>query len=127
MISNAWGFGEDREIAEKLKGLVLSGKKKATTGLYHEGEKIPRVGDYEAILDWDKKPFCVIRCTNVEIKPFLDVDYRFVEKEGEGDRDVEEWREKHRKFFKLKDDTVWVVCQEFEVVTSGGVSPDNFW
>ena len=115
-ISYEWNFGEDKELAEKLKQLVLSGKKTATTGLYKEGQKIPNVGDYGAILDSDKKRFCVIQYTNVEIKPFLEVGYNFVQKEGERDKDVEEWREKHRKFFRLRNDDVEVVCEEFEVV-----------
>lgn len=116
-ISNTWDFGSDKKLASILKKLVLSGKKKATTGLYREGGKTPNVGDYEIILDSDKNHFCIIRCTNVEIKPFLEVGYEFAKKEGEGDKDIEEWREKHRKFFNLKDDNVKVICEEFEVVS----------
>lgn len=116
-ISHIWNFGDDKELVEKLKKLVLSGKKKATAGLYREGEKIPKVGDYETILDSDKKPFCVIQCTNVEIKPFLEAGWDFIQKEGEGDKDVEEWRKKHRKFFNLENDNVKVICEEFEVVS----------
>jgi uncharacterized protein YhfF len=115
-ISQEWNFGDDKELADRLKELVLSGKKKATTSLYSKNKKIPQVGDYEAILDSDKKRFCIIRCTNVEAKPFLEVRYDFIQKEGEGDKDVEEWREKHRRFFNLKGDNVKVVCEEFEVI-----------
>jgi|SRR3989338_56070 len=115
-ISHEWDFGDDKELAEKLKKLVLSGNKKVTIGLYHEGERISHVGDYEAILDSDRKRFCVIKCTNIEVKPFLEVEYDFIKKEGEGDKDIEEWREKLRKFFNLKDDNVKVICEEFEVV-----------
>lgn len=115
-ISYTWDFGDDKELADRLKNLVLSGKKKATTGLYREGERVSKVGEFEAIFGSDKKCFCIIRCTNVEVKPFLEVGYDFVQKEGEGDKDVEEWRKKHRKFFNLRDDNVKVVCEEFEVV-----------
>lgn len=115
-ISHEWGFGDDKELAGQLRELVLSGKKKAATGLYHEGKRVPKAGDYGAILDSDKKRFCIVRYTNVEIKPFLEVKYDFVKKEGEGDKDIEEWREKHRKFFNLKNDNVEVVCEEFRVV-----------
>lgn len=115
-ISQEWNLGDDKKLAERLKELILNGKKKATTGLYSEGSKVPRTGDYEAILDSNKKRFCIIRCTNVEIKPFLEVGYDFVQKEGEGDKDVEEWREKHRKFFNLRNDNIKVICEEFEIV-----------
>jgi len=116
-ISREWNFGQNKVLADKLKQLVLNGNKKATTGLYYERKKIPKVGDYKIILDSDEKPSCIIRCTNVEIKPFLEVDYDFIEKEGEGDKDIEEWREKHRKFFNLESDKVKVICEEFEVVS----------
>lgn len=115
-ISHKWDFGNDKKLAEKLKQLVLDGKKKATIGLCYEKERISKIGDYETILDSNKNVFCVIRCTNVEIKPFLEVGYDFIKKEGEGDKSIEEWQEKHRKFFNLKDDNVRVVCIEFEVI-----------
>lgn len=113
-ISNEWNFGEDLILANKLKQLVLNGNKTAATGLYNR--KVSMVGDYEAILDSNQNRFCIIRITNVEVKPFLNVNYEFVQKEGEGDEDVESWRKKHRKFFNLKNDGVDVVCLEFEVV-----------
>jgi uncharacterized protein YhfF len=116
-ISYEWDFGDDRELAEKLKRLVLSGEKKATTGICHQWQKIPKAGEYAAILDSDKRSFCVIRYTKVHVKPFLEVGYDFIQKEGEGDRNVEEWRERHRKFFNLTDDNVEIVCEEFEVVS----------
>lgn len=114
-ISSEWDFGDNRELAGRLKQLVVDGKKKATTSIYYPGKRIPKPGEYAAILDSDKKRFCVIQYTNIEIKPFLEVGYDFIEKEGEGDKDVEEWRRKHRKFFGLKDDNVKVVCEEFQL------------
>lgn len=116
-ISHTWSFGEDEALADKLRQLVISGKKRASTGMYREGGEIPKVGEYESIAGSDQKPFCIVQCTNVEIKPFLEVDYEFIQKEGEGDRNIEEWREKHREFFGLKDDNVKVVCEEFKVVS----------
>jgi uncharacterized protein YhfF len=115
-----WSFGDDKVLADCLKSLVLVGKKTATTGLYREGKKIPAKGDYAAILDSDGKRFCIIRYLNVEVKPFLRVDYEFIKKEGEGDSDVESWRKSHRDVFRrwsssFTDDSK-VVCEEFEVV-----------
>lgn len=116
-ISQEWSFGDDEELADNLKQLVLSGKKRATTGLYRQEEKIPNIGEYAAILDKNKKRFCVVQYTNIAIKAFLDVDYEFILKEGEGDKDIETWREKHRKFFRLDSDNVKVVCEEFQVIS----------
>ncbi len=115
-ISHEWGFGNNKEFVDKLKKLILNGKKKATTGLLYGGKKVPHIGDYEAIIDFDGKRFCVIKITNIEVKPFLEVGYDFIQKEGEGDTNIEEWREKHRRFFNLKDDNVKVICEEFELV-----------
>ena len=117
-ISYEWDFGEDEALAKKLAQLVLEGQKKATTGLYQAGQQIPKIGECAAIVDSDKKRLCVIQYTRVEIKPFLEVDYDFAQKEGEGDADIEEWREKHRKFFKLTSDDVKVLCEEFVVTKS---------
>lgn len=116
-ISYEWDFGDDKKLSYQLGQLVLSGKKKATTALHHQGKKIPKVGEYATILDSEGKHLAVIQYTNVEVKPFLDVGYDFIEKEGEGDRNVKEWREKHRKFFGLKNDDVKVVCEEFKMVS----------
>lgn len=115
-ISKYWNFGNNRELAKKLEELVLSGKKRATTGLYQDNERIPVVGDYEAILDSSGNFLCVVLCTHSEVKNFLEVGPEFIEKEGEDDESVERWREKHRTFFNLKDDNVRVICEEFEVV-----------
>jgi uncharacterized protein YhfF len=115
-----WNFGDDKKLADCLKELVLAGKKTATTGLWRENKKIPTNGDYAAILDSDGKRFCIIRYINVEVKPFLEVGYEFIKKEGEGDPDVESWRKGHRGVFRRWSnsftDASRVVCEEFEVV-----------
>jgi len=96
VVSHTWNFGDDKEVANKLKGLVLNGKKTATAGFYREDKILSRVGDFEQILDSDGKPFCTIQITKVEVKPFLDVDFGYAKLEGEGEKDIEEWRENHR-------------------------------
>lgn len=115
-ISKVWDFGDDKSLADNLKRLVIIGKKQATTGIYTDKEKLSKVGDYEIILDHNKNPFCIIECIKVEIKDFLDVDYEYIKKEGEDDKDINEWRDKHRTFFSLKNDNTKVVCIEFKLV-----------
>ncbi len=115
-----WDFGDDKELADHLKQLVLSGEKTATTGLWQEGKTIPVKGQYAAILGSDGKRFCIIQYTAAEVKSFLGVEYDFIQKEGEGDPDVEAWREKHREFFKgfsgSFNDNSKVICEEFILV-----------
>jgi uncharacterized protein YhfF len=119
-ISHEWNFGDDKVLADKLKYLVVSGTKTATTGLWREGKIPTPVGEYEIILDNDSKPFCIIQVTNIQVKPFIDVEWEFAQKEGEGDSDLESWRKGHRKIFRqwsdaFTDDSL-VVCEEFKVV-----------
>lgn len=120
LIKYKWDFGKDRTLASKLKELVLSGEKTATTELYEENKTVPSLGEYAAILDYDGKPFCIIQYTKVQIKSFLDINYEYTKLEGEGDRDLERWREKHRRFFLQNNgefhDSLLVVCEEFKVV-----------
>ena len=77
----AWPFGNDPEMADELGLLVRDGPKRATTSLlsWYEGddEPLPRVGDLSVILDGKGSPICVIRTTEVEVRPFGQVDEAF--------------------------------------------------
>ena len=119
-ISDRWDFGEDKEFADKMKELILAGKKTATTGLYKEGEKHSKASEYDELIGSDGKPYCIIQYIKVDVKPFLEVDFEYAKLEGEGEKDIEEWRENHRQFFKRYysdfDDNKNVVCCVFKLV-----------
>ncbi|MGQ7336236.1 ASCH domain-containing protein [Streptococcus suis] len=76
--------------------LVLEGKKTATAGALKsyqfENVGIPRLGQYNIVLDSKNQPLCIIRTTKVEIIPFLEVSSEQAYKEGENDRTLESWR-----------------------------------
>lgn len=118
-VTDEWDFGSDKVLADKLKDLVLSGKKTATTGLYKEGEKIPKSGEFAAIIGSDKKRFCIVQYTDSFIKSFLDVNWEYAKLEGEDNKDLEDWRQQHREFFKREygsfDDRSLVVCVQFNL------------
>lgn len=116
-----WGFGQDKEFSDRLIGLVISRKKIATAGLYLETEKQPIVGSLGIIVDDNFEPTCLIEYIKIEIKPFLEVDFEFAKEEGEGFVDLEDWREKHRKIFKLWHPDIFsenslVVCEIFKLL-----------
>lgn len=118
-ISHEWNFGDNQALADKLKSLVISGQKTATTGLWRQGKILTPIGGYETILDSKGKRFCIIQVINIQVKPFIDVDWEFAHKEGE-DSDLESWRKGHRKIFSewsknFTDDSL-VVCEEFKVI-----------
>jgi uncharacterized protein YhfF len=122
----AWYFCDNRECANKLAALVLAGTKRGTTCLAidPEDDRLPVVGDVTVVTDYDGKSQCVIRLTDVQVKPFAEVDEQFAYDEGEGDRTLAYWKEAHRKFFmrrceELKtefSEDLEVVCQRFEVL-----------
>lgn len=121
-INYRWSFWRNSELADKLIGLVLSGQKTATTGLYLEEERYGTVGEYALIYDeWTGKNICIIQYTQVEVKLFLDVNFEYIQKEWEWDTSIESWRTSHRDFYlreylgKFDEDSL-VVCEEFILI-----------
>lgn len=125
---DAWSFGDNPKLADELLQLVLKGKKTGTATLVieleMEGENMPKIGDYNVILDGAGKPAAIIRTTSVAVKPFNEVEEAFAYSEGENDRTLESWRREHWKFwtrisrklgFTMKEDLL-VVCENFELL-----------
>lgn len=117
---------EEKWVNELLR-LVLIGQKKATASSYFafecQGLKLPEVGDYSIVTDYNNEPQCVIQTTSVRIIPFKDMTYDICRLEGEDDS-LESWKEGHIRFFthESKDlgyefsEEMPVVFEEFEVV-----------
>jgi uncharacterized protein YhfF len=125
---DTFAFGDSPEMADELAGLVLHGPKRATAGLVVEYERnnepIPREGSYAVVLDGSGSPVCVIRTTQVKVKPLREVDGTFAWDEGEGDRTVAWWLDAHRRFFMRGcaaagvafSDDLLTVFERFELV-----------
>ena len=121
-------FDITEEWANRLLALVLDGKKKATASSLHFFEKtagrLPQVGDYSIVTDWDGNPRCVIETTAVAILPFNEMTFNICKREGEDDT-LESWQEGHMHFFTEdgKDvgyeflETMPVVFEDFDVVS----------
>ena len=119
------------ELTEKLSNslleLVLSGKKKATASSllsYEiEGTRIPQVGDYSIVTDWNGVPRCVIETTAVTITPFSQITFDICKREGEDDT-LESWQKGHKHFFVEEgkelgysfSEDMSVVFEDFKVV-----------
>jgi uncharacterized protein YhfF len=124
----AWGFGDNPEMAEELGYLVLEGIKTATCSAVweyeDENEPIPQVGELSIVTDGQGEPLCIIETVEVTIKPYNEVDAQFAYDEGEGDRSLAYWRQAHYGFFSrtLLDigrqfsETMPLVCERFRVV-----------
>lgn len=118
---------------DKLIAPIVSGRKTATTSLLQAwraaGEALPVVGEQEVIIDSLGLPVAVTRTTDVRVVRLDEVDLDHALDEGEGFRDVAQWRAAHEAFwtspesraelddpdFAPADDTQ-VVLQRIEVV-----------
>ena len=98
----AWSFGNTKEMADELADLVNRGIKTATTGayeLYEEDEDIPKVGEYNIILDGSGEPKCITITRVVEILAYNLISSNHAWLEGEGDRSYEYWKKVSRWIF----------------------------
>ena len=121
-------FGDSADLADELAGMILAGKKRAVTYLARDfvehGRTPPRPGDLEVVLDGDRRPRCIIRVVQVDIKPLGAVDEKFAWDDGGGDRSLSWWRSAHTRYFKRQaaregfslDKTTEVVLERFDVV-----------
>ncbi len=96
-------LGSAGEMRARLNALVLEGRKRATAGVLEEyeqeGEALEHVGEHLALLDDDGQRVATVEVTSVEIVPMIDVPWEFAQAEGEGHRDIEEWRAGHLRFW----------------------------
>jgi len=123
----AWSFGNTKEMADELVDLVNKGIKTATTGaydLYEEDEEIPKVGEYNIILNGSDEPICITVTRGVYILEYNVISSNHAFLEGEGDRSYEYWKRVHDEFFKEEFKNVGkefyeqapMVCEVFEKV-----------
>jgi uncharacterized protein YhfF len=124
----AWHFCADQRNADELGALTLAGVKRGTASSIlayeKEGQALPEIDDLSVITDWAGRALCLIKTTRLERKLFGEVGSEFAAREGEGDGSLEYWREGHRRYFGAEhaelglpfDESIPVLCEEFEVV-----------
>jgi uncharacterized protein YhfF len=124
----AEGWGDSPQMADELGALITAGTKTATcSALWEyeaEGSPLPETGSKTIVLDGYNDPLCIVETTEVEVRPYNEVDDRFAYEEGEGDRSLEYWRKAHWHFFSRtlpnigKESTpdMPLVCERFRVI-----------
>ncbi|MFI6227196.1 ASCH domain-containing protein [Micromonospora echinospora] len=120
-------LGTPGPMRDRLNSLVLNGVKTATTGLLSEyateGEELEHVGERLALVDDHDALIGVVEVTAVEVVRFADVTWDFARSEGEGDRDLDEWRAGHRNFWATEGSAVTdgtlVVCVRLRLESAG--------
>jgi uncharacterized protein YhfF len=121
-------FADNEQDADELGELVRAGTKTATCGSLWwyeaENEAPPKVGDLFIVTNWAGDPLCIVETTEVQIRPFNEVDAQFAYDEGEGDRSLAYWRRVHVEFFTRElaeigrepTETMPLVCERFRKV-----------
>ncbi|MER7759215.1 ASCH domain-containing protein [Streptomyces sp. NPDC097619] len=117
-------LGTPGELRSRLNGLVLAGKKRATTGLLDEyrteTEGLEYVGERLALLDDEGAALATVEITDITLSTFAEVTWAHAEAEGEGDADLDAWRAGHARFWTsvgtpVTEDTP-LVCLAFRLV-----------
>ncbi len=121
-------FCDNEKDANECAKLVKKGIKKATSdsllGLQYRKEKLPKMGDFTVITDWDGKAECIVKTTKVQLKPFFSIGEEYAKTEGEGDKSLTQWKKAHWEYYtreleefgRVPRESMIVVCQEFEKV-----------
>ena len=114
----SFSFGDSPEMADRLLGFVLAGAKTATCWSVLEGQQT-EVGKRMVVKDGAGLPRAVLETVLLEQKRFDEVAWDFAHAEGEGDRNLEDWRAGHRAFFTRNggfapDMILW--CERFRVI-----------
>jgi uncharacterized protein YhfF len=119
-------IGTPGEMRQRLNGLILDRRKRATAGLLldyvRDDEELEFVGERLALVDDDQGRIAVVEVLRVDTVPFGEVSWKFAEAEGEGDESLEEWREGHLRFWtscgEVVDEMTPVVLLWFELVAT---------
>lgn len=122
----AWAFGATPQQADELLALVLDGTKTATAsalGDYSDEDPLPTEGTLGIVLDGSGRPRALLMTTDVQVRPFAEVDAEHARAEGEGDLSLEYWRRVHRDFFSRYSldgapvpDDLPIVLEKFSVL-----------
>jgi uncharacterized protein YhfF len=92
---SAEGWGDSPQMADGLGALIAAGTKSATcSALWEyeaEGGPLPEAGSKTIVLDGSGDPLCIVETTEVEVRPYDEIDARFAYEEGEGERSLQHW------------------------------------
>jgi uncharacterized protein YhfF len=115
---------------DELLGLVGEGKKRATAHLALDFEinQVRRraVGDYWIVVDMHSRPRYLVRVTDINVRPFNEVEASFAAREGEGDSSLDYWARVHREYFQPQcadwgvewSEALPTVCEGFELIAT---------
>jgi uncharacterized protein YhfF len=127
----AFRVGPTDDSAEDGALLIVRGLKTARasvlSGLQASHQPRPQVGSLHIVENGRDRPVCVVRTTELIIRPFREVDQRFAYDFGEWDRSLKMWRQQCWPLFaatcerlgRNPDHAMPILCQRFRLVFAG--------
>ena len=127
-------FHNNREDANRLAELTLTGKKKASSGLFSLYQQykvdLPKVGTKQIITDFDGKAKAIIQITKVDTVPFNQISADYAEMDmGTNIEPLKKWKKAHWDFFAKvmrengdqPTEERLVVCERFKTIWPKGL------
>jgi uncharacterized protein YhfF len=125
----SWYFHNNKEDADRLAELTMTGNKNASSGLYSwykaANADLPKAGTKHIITDFDGIAHAIIEIKNVDTIPFNQISEAYAEMDmGISIEPLKKWKKAHWDFFEStmeesgekpsKD--MLVVCEIFETI-----------
>lgn len=90
--------------ADAAVDLICRETKRARTrslkGIQLRHEKLPQIGDFYVVTDWQGKAWAVIRTTSVKLIPYFAVRDDHARLEGDGDKSLSHWKKIHWEYLE---------------------------
>lgn len=122
-------FHDNEKDANRLANLVVSGKKKAGSGLYAwytaADADLPKIGTKHIITDFDGKARAIIEIRKVDTIPFKRISETYAAMDmGTEVEPLKKWKKAHWEFFastmeergEEPTEEMLVVCESFEKI-----------
>ena len=125
----SWYFHNNEKDANRLVELIVSGKKRAGSGLYSWYEEanadLPKVRTKHIITDFDGKARAIIEIIKVDTIPFNQISKDYAEMDmGTKIEPLKKWKKAHWDFFasameesgEKPTEEMLIVCEKFETI-----------
>jgi len=95
---------DNQKDADMAADLVCREIKRARTlslkGMQLRHEKLPKIGDFYVLTDWQATAQCIIRSSSVKLLPYFAIREDHARLEGEGDKSLAHWKKIHWDFLQ---------------------------